>query len=81
MLADDDEVEEEEEEEDEGEKKEVKKLKFGAVGKNPSAVTGFLPDRCALDPRHEWVVLLLLLFREHLRNIQRTFREHSGNIQ
>mmetsp|Transcript_25225 Transcript_25225/g.42264 ORF Transcript_25225/g.42264 Transcript_25225/m.42264 type:complete len:337 (+) Transcript_25225:163-1173(+) len=44
-FVDDDEVEEEEEEEDEGEKQEVKKLKFGAVGKNPNAVTGFLPDR------------------------------------
>jgi len=42
-FADDEEGEEEEEEE---EKQHVeKKLKFGAVGKNPNAITGFLPDR------------------------------------
>ena len=38
--ADDEDVQEEEEDQHV-----EKKLKFGAVGKNPNVITGFLPDR------------------------------------
>eukprot|EP00959_Pyramimonas_sp_CCMP1952_P266288 5567403-Pyramimonas_sp.AAC.2 len=40
-------LDEEEGEEEDEEEHVDKKLKFGAVGKNPNAVTGFLPDRCS----------------------------------